>query len=410
MRGRATTQPHLILVTDFYPPDPVGRADKMMSHVTHWMRRGGRATVVAPLRYPGSYEASSDTLTVIRVPFPMLPVPRHRGSGGAVPGAKRPHSYLRWSISAYSAIAASGDVGPSSALMTVSNPVSLHLVGLAAKKRLGVPWIAELRDPWGDDPMVTRNFESVHAWARGHMLAAADVVITYATARGRNGPMTLKHSNAQPIVLELPWFGADESKFYTSQREDPPRLLLYSGQWYPPTITPAKLLEVLSMVHAAAPAMQFTLMVVGPWPESARQLSERMDISDHVVAYGSLSPAEADACQRRADAGIMIIPPELARSGGLPSKFWDYVAASLPIIALAPIDSLAAGLIDKYHLGITIDDMGASATTQQLIRILRHGFESPGGRLRLPDEMLRTTIEDLLFGELEAAIASRETR
>jgi hypothetical protein len=63
-----------------------------------------------------------------------------------------PDPYLNWSKRAIdAALSFCYDSSPD-LIISFGEPMSDHLVGLALKRRLGVPWIAHFSDPWCDNP------------------------------------------------------------------------------------------------------------------------------------------------------------------------------------------------------------------------------------------------------------------
>ncbi|MEZ4739908.1 MAG: glycosyltransferase [Flavobacteriales bacterium] len=72
---------------------------------------------------------------------------------------------------------------PVDAIITTGPPHSMHLIGLGLKRATGIPWIADLRDPWTDIDYYGQL--TLTAWAdRKHhrlereVLQAADKVVT----------------------------------------------------------------------------------------------------------------------------------------------------------------------------------------------------------------------------------------
>ena len=59
-----------------------------------------------------------------------------------------PDGYRSWAREAERAALRRIAAGGIDALWTTSSPESAHLAGLAVKRRFGIPWIADFRDPW----------------------------------------------------------------------------------------------------------------------------------------------------------------------------------------------------------------------------------------------------------------------
>src|SRR6266850_2477068 len=59
-----------------------------------------------------------------------------------------PDGYAGWARAARHASDARIVAGGIDAIWTTSSPESAHLAGLALRRRRGVPWVADFRDPW----------------------------------------------------------------------------------------------------------------------------------------------------------------------------------------------------------------------------------------------------------------------
>jgi glycosyltransferase involved in cell wall biosynthesis len=59
-----------------------------------------------------------------------------------------PDGYLPWAREAERAAARRIEAGGVDAIWTTSSPESVHLAGMGLKRRFGLPWIADFRDPW----------------------------------------------------------------------------------------------------------------------------------------------------------------------------------------------------------------------------------------------------------------------
>src|SRR5690606_41178287 len=67
-------------------------------------------------------------------------------------------------------------------LITTGTPHSLHLIGLELKKRTGLPWLADFRDPWTtihyhNSLRLTKKSQEKHLKLESEVLNKADGII-----------------------------------------------------------------------------------------------------------------------------------------------------------------------------------------------------------------------------------------
>ena len=134
-------------------------------------RGGTTATSAPPAGSPASMPAPAarrhaDTGTRPR-PRPAAPRPN---AGLTWPARIRrtlwfPDDQLGWIPSAVMAVRRAHARAPLAALHSSSSPASAHVAAAIASRRLGIPWVADFRDPWVENP-VDPAMGRIDAWRR----------------------------------------------------------------------------------------------------------------------------------------------------------------------------------------------------------------------------------------------------
>lgn len=191
-------RPHLLMVPYYFPPLGMGGVQRPLKFVRYLPEFGWDVTVLTA--EPGSYHATDHSL-LQELP-PSIEVVRL--------GSFDPSRNLNWSDrSSKSHLSLLGNwlrfpdtkrafVRPAvhmaahldpernfDVIWTTSPPPSAHLVGLRLKQRLGIPWIADFRDPWFarfDDWGPTRWHARYSRSLRGRITGSADRVIAASNA------------------------------------------------------------------------------------------------------------------------------------------------------------------------------------------------------------------------------------
>lgn len=260
---------------------------------------------------------------------------------------------------------------------------------------LGVPWIADLRDPWALDeysafPTLVHRALERHAMRAALASAAAvllptpgmvaDVVGAFPELRGRtfhipNGFDPADFASPPPLRTEGTFRIVHAGYFYADIGRRRLRLLLRGTDLdvdlYPRS--PAFLLDALDRLFEARPELRtgIRLQLAGPLSPVDEQILARARCRDVVEAHGYLPHAESVELIRSADA--LFLPmhraPPGARSGIIPGKLYEYLASGRPILAAVP-EGDARDLLERAEWTVVCDPDDAGAITTALLSLL----------------------------------------
>jgi glycosyltransferase involved in cell wall biosynthesis len=365
----------LLVLCYFYPPLGGGGVHRVLGFTRHLPRHGWECTVVCA--DAGDYWVTDESL-LARVP-PGTEVIRVRGGSalsawlgltrGAAgvrstrtfAGLRRlsdwwliPDSYAGWSRRARAAAERRARGGGFDAMLSSSPPDSVHLAALAVHRRLGLPWVADFRDPW-----VGLNFrEPPSAWHRARHEALEDRVLQGAD-----------------VVLAASRTHADRME----RRPRAPRRVIHLPNGFEPDETAATSAAPAAATHAAdgrrfelvfsgtlaqMPDAEVFLEALHDWfarrPEARRRVRARFagpyesGYEDRAIALGLkgivefMGPrphAEARALQRGAAALLLWKPRNYPTM--VPGKLYEYLDSGRPILALLAPGDEAGALVER---------------------------------------------------------------
>lgn len=101
----------------------------------------------------------------------------------------------------------------------------------------------------------------------------------------------------------------------------------------------------------------FKFLVVGEGSDLPvlKKLSTRLGLNDNIIYLGvKNNPREIAEILSASDVGVI---PGLYTKGQLPVKFFEYCACGVPVIAVAPDDSILVNIIGKYKVGLSIPSL-----------------------------------------------------
>jgi glycosyltransferase involved in cell wall biosynthesis len=175
-----------------------------------------------------------------------------------------------------------------------------------------------------------------------------------------------------------------------------------SGPW---GRNPGKLLEGLRRLieHDSEARAAIALVLAGRLDQREQELIARSGLDGVVMHVGHLSRAQAMALQRRADALLLITSKEVAWE--LPGKFFEYLGANRPILALAQGNE-AARVVRDTGTGLTVAPDDSEAIERGLASVLNGKLArafAPRGLDRFTYPAVARGMEE----EIERAIEAR---
>jgi glycosyltransferase involved in cell wall biosynthesis len=274
-----------------------------------------------------------------------------------------PDGFVGWAREARRAGARRIEQGGIAALWTTSSPESAHVAGLSLKRRFGLPWVADFRDPWVGRATY-RPPTPLHDRAQRRLeqavLESADCVTMVSEA------MIEEYRRRYPALPEdrlalLPnGYDADDFRRAAAPlagRPEPDRsrfLLLHAGQLaHRPTVR--TVLEAVRRLRREEPATADRLRV--------RFLGGNEELDPRVVSRAGFAPVleilpsaphlESVAAMRAADALLLLGHGGRGDALIYTGKIYEYVASGRPILAVLD-PGPAADLIGRLGAGVVI--------------------------------------------------------
>lgn len=235
-------------------------------------------------------------------------------------------------------------------IITTGPPHSLHLIGLALKKQLGVKWIADFRDPWTsigyhEQLKLTKKSELKHKLLEKQVLNSADqiIVTSYITK------LEFQNSTDKPIEVITNGYDVGSSEKIDI---DDKFSLSHIGSLLSKR-NPKVLWKVLSdLVNEHKDfATDFQLNLIGLVSDDVLNSIIKYNLSKHVNNVGYVSHKEAIKYQKKSQILLLIeIDSEDTRCI-IPGKLFEYMVSNRPIIALGPKASDVEKIIKETNTG-----------------------------------------------------------
>ncbi len=272
-----------------------------------------------------------------------------------------------------------------------SLPMIAHVAGYWISRKLKIPWVANINDPWDwhlfpekvsiERTLPKRIFSNY--WLK-KTFQEADL-LTFPNKR-----LHLYHekfaSSSRPTEI-IPHVGYSSKRMYVDYRRTEFNLV-HAGKLGLNEATgrsAASLLKGLRLFIIAHPeAREMTkLILVGPRDDATEELINSLGIAHNIISTGRLSYEESIQYIESATVCVLI-EGKMAEGIYLPSKFVDYIAARKPVLALSPAVGIIADMLPcKWLLRVNLDDEAGVASS---IGIFYEDFKNGTLNVRMPPD------------------------
>jgi len=235
-------------------------------------------------------------------------------------------------------------------VITTSPPHSTQLVGLKLKNRLGVKWIADMRDPWTDIYYYNNFYPTTIAkYIDGKyeksVLESADYVISVSEFIKKQFAAKSNRINPDKILV-IP-NGFDESDFPTTNRKKGDIFTISYTGTLAANYDISGFIKVLKNFKG-----DYRLQFVGKVDANVQRLIDN-EIGDHSIFKGFVPHSESINTLLSSDMLLLVIPVIKDNEGILTGKLFEYIGSGKPILCLGPKHGDAANIITHAEAGIT---------------------------------------------------------
>ncbi|MBE3563802.1 MAG: glycosyltransferase [Hydrogenibacillus schlegelii] len=228
-------------------------------------------------------------------------------------------------------------------LFSTSGPVTNHLVALLIRRKTGLPWVADFRDPWTDNMHFTAlpwRAALERAMERAVFRAASRV--TTVTQAFREGFLARYPDAAIDVIYN--GFDPEDVLRLRAEAGDlrPPDGVLrfaHAGIFYPKR-HPRAFFQALhdliadGRLRPEEVRLDFAGQFDPPGRDDNRRAAEALGLGDLVVDHGPLP--YGTALRLLAASTVLLLVGDLDLRAGqyIPGKLFDYLAVGRPILAL----------------------------------------------------------------------------
>ena len=246
---------------------------------------------------------------------------------------------------------------PVDAIISTGPPHSMHLIALKLKEALGLPWIADFRDPWTEidyynDLHLTAWADRKHHRLEQEVLTKADKVVTVAP----DGARRLGRLGNRNVRTIYNGFDRDDDA-QTPVNLSEQFTITYLGV-LSKIQNPSNLWQALAELIKEDSGFDKSLKInmIGQIDSAVVSSINENGLTQH-VAYSPYMPHDQVSAVHRSSTLLLLLlmPDSEPRAKGLlTGKLFEYMASGRPILCIGPEDGDAARILRETGAGQTI--------------------------------------------------------
>lgn len=245
------------------------------------------------------------------------------------------------------------DQGQFQAVITTGPPHSMHLIGRNLKRKTGIPWLADFRDPWSqweflDALPMMKAVRNIHKNLEMTILKEANTVTTISPTFQEDFEFLAQKK------IHLLTNGYDPTDIPDNWSDIVPVPgqveIVYSGV-IDSIRNPIPFLEAMQAVFEDS-KNPVKLRFVGKVSEQVQRfLAQDEWRKTHVILEGYVTHAEVFGFYQKAQLLLLILTETKNAKGNIPGKLFEYMATGRPILALGDPNGDAAKILKKANAG-----------------------------------------------------------
>ena len=255
------------------------------------------------------------------------------------------------------------------AIITTGPPHSIHLIGLELKKKLGIKWISDFRDPWTEIDYfqqlpITKKATKKHQDLEQEVLINSDMVVVVGETMKDK---FLKHTNRIEVLTN----GFDTIEDLSTQKLDEKFSITHVGLMNSDR-NPTILWEVLNEISNTNLNFKNDLRIklIGKLDDAVIQ---DLKVFDHntIETIPYLDHKDVSKYQASSQVLLLSINEVPSAKGIITGKIFEYLQAKRPILAIGPEDGDAAMILKNTNAGTIIGFKNKTALKAAILNLYK---------------------------------------
>lgn len=255
-------------------------------------------------------------------------------------------------------------------VISTGPPHSMHLIGLILKKKLGIKWISDFRDPWTEIdyfhqlPLTKKSINKHHKLEQ-EVLENSDAVIVVGETMKQNFE---KFSSNIHVITN----GYDTELKTETIELDSKFSLTHIGLMNDDR-NPSVLWKVLSEIEVSDKnfSNDLEIKLIGKVSKTCLDEINKNKLSSNLNLIDYLPHDAVQLHQKSAQVLLLAINDVPSAKGIITGKIFEYLVAKRPILAIGPVDGDLAQILNDTNSGVIIDFKNAVSLKSTILELYK---------------------------------------
>jgi len=273
---------------------------------------------------------------------------------------------------------------PVDAMVTTGPPHSTHLIGMRLSKKLGIPWLADFRDPWTNidfyrDLKLGKRADRLHHLLERQVLETAHAVTV--VSPGMKKEFSSIVSRSYDVIPN--GFDEEDLRLESIPKPDTSHFTLAHIGSLTKTRNAENLWKVLKDLteNNAEFARKLELRNVGKIDIHAVESLHKYGLEKYLHRVDYMPHNKVIAEQHKASVLLLLVNNTPNARLILTGKLFEYLASGRPIICIGPPDGDAAEIVRQTQCGTVFDFEETEGLKKQVLSLFQNFIEgkTPSG-------------------------------
>lgn len=278
-------------------------------------------------------------------------------------------------------------------IFATGRPWTTLVIGAVLKAITRKPLVVDFRDPWMTNPFRLKYSglkDSIEARLERWVVRSADIVVANTDYLRDEFVERFGSAVEEKCITVLNGFDPEEfAKVEPELREGSRQtsfLMVHPGFLYGKR-DPRILVDAIALLRdrGLIEPGEFICELIGPVELSydLESLIRSLELEDLITLRGPVSYRESLSALASCDVALLLQP---GTSTQIPSKLFEYVGFGKTIIAVAPLDSSVAKIIDANNLGVVTSSEDTNAVAEAILAAVCQWRET-GHSVAIPEQV-----------------------
>ncbi|TAE53672.1 MAG: glycosyl transferase family 1 [Bacteroidetes bacterium] len=261
---------------------------------------------------------------------------------------------------------------PVDAIISSGPPHSVHLIARGLKRQLGIPWVADFRDPWTnidfyDQLGLSSWADRIHHRQEASVMREADQIVTVSWTWAKE--FEALGAKAVPVITN----GFDEADFAFEKPPLETKFVFSHIGYLNADRNPPLLWQAFGELCREIPGLQDDLVLrfIGKTDHITYRQIEAQGLADNLERIAYLPHSEVLSWTCRSQALLLLVNDVPNVMGHIPGKTYEYIGSRRPVLAIGPEEADFARVIRETNSGVVCGFTDLEKMKREILRMYR---------------------------------------